>query len=143
VYCPLWIHSTRPYTQPSSLCGNKEAVTWSCAWSKAWNLAQRLDSPPWQCSSSQGAPCEAVSGQKIDYWTGTPILFPYLVPNDFWLFQKMKSSLRRLRFQDIEDIQKKKKWRHWKLFHNRSSKNVSNRCKYAGMLAIKIIPGTS
>jgi hypothetical protein len=30
-YCSLWIHSTRPNSQPSLLCGNTEAVTWSCA----------------------------------------------------------------------------------------------------------------
>jgi hypothetical protein len=33
---------------------------------KAWTLAQRLGSPPWQCSSSQGGLCQAVSGPKID-----------------------------------------------------------------------------
>jgi hypothetical protein len=33
---------------------------------------------------------------------------PDLVPNDFWLFPKIKSALKGLRFQDIEDIQKKK-----------------------------------
>jgi hypothetical protein len=29
-YCSLWIHSTRPNSQPSLLWGNTEAVTWSC-----------------------------------------------------------------------------------------------------------------
>jgi hypothetical protein len=31
-----------------------------------------------------------------------------MVPNDFWLFPKIKSALNGRRFQDIEDIQKKK-----------------------------------
>jgi hypothetical protein len=29
----------------------------------------------------------------------------YLVPNDFWLFPKIKCTLERVRFPDIEDIQ--------------------------------------
>jgi len=41
-------------SQPSLLCGNNEAVMWSCAQKKAWTLAQQLDFPPCQCSSSQG-----------------------------------------------------------------------------------------
>jgi hypothetical protein len=30
-----------------------------------------------------------------------------LVPDDFWLFPKIKSVLKGRRFQDIEDVQKK------------------------------------
>jgi hypothetical protein len=30
-YCSLSIHLTRPNSQPSLLCGNTEAITWSCA----------------------------------------------------------------------------------------------------------------
>jgi hypothetical protein len=33
-----------------------------------------------------------------------PPYSPDLVPNDFWLFQKIKSALKERRFQDIEDI---------------------------------------
>jgi len=32
---------------------------------------------------------------------------PDLVPNDLWLFPKIKSALKGWRFQDVEDIQKK------------------------------------
>jgi hypothetical protein len=42
-----------------------------------------------------------------------------------WLFPKIKSALKQRRLEDFEDIQKKK-WLHWKLFHNRCSKNISN-----------------
>jgi hypothetical protein len=31
---------------------------------KAWTLAQQLDSPPWQCSSSQGSFCQLDSGGR-------------------------------------------------------------------------------
>jgi len=37
---------------------------------------------------------------------GHPLYSPNLAPNDFWLFLKMKSTLRGKRFQDIEHIQK-------------------------------------
>jgi hypothetical protein len=43
---------------------------------------------------------------------------PDLVPNDFWLFPKIKSAL---------------KGRKWNPFHNRSSRNVSN----SGSISIK------
>jgi histone-lysine N-methyltransferase SETMAR len=34
---------------------------------------------------------------------------PDLAPNDFWLFPEIKSALKGRKFQDVEDIQKKKK----------------------------------
>jgi hypothetical protein len=33
-HCSLSIHSTRPNSQPSLLCGNTEAVKWSCAYKR-------------------------------------------------------------------------------------------------------------
>jgi hypothetical protein len=33
-----------------------------------------------------------------------PTYFPDLAPNNFWLFPKIKSALKRRRFQDIEDV---------------------------------------
>jgi hypothetical protein len=45
-----------------------------------------------------------------------------------------KSALKGQRFQDTEDIQKKKKWQwHWKLFQNKSSKNVSKSGSITGL----------
>jgi hypothetical protein len=41
------VHSFQKVSQPSLLCENTEALTWSCAWKKAWNLVQRLDSNFW------------------------------------------------------------------------------------------------
>jgi hypothetical protein len=37
-----------------------------------------------------------------------PPYSPDLVPHDIWLFSKVKSALNVWRFQDTEDIQKKK-----------------------------------
>jgi hypothetical protein len=50
-----------------------------------------------------------------------PAISPDLAPNFFGTFPKMKSALEGWIFQGTEDNQKM--WRrHWKLFHNRSSK---------------------
>jgi hypothetical protein len=47
-----------------------------------------------------------------------PTYSPDLAQNDFWLFPKIKSTLKVWRFHNHKDIQ----WQwHLKLFHNRSS----------------------
>jgi hypothetical protein len=68
-------------------------------------LAQRLDSLPSQNSCSQGALCQAVSGQKTITEIQHPPYSPDLAPNNFWLFPKIKSALKERIFQDIKDIQ--------------------------------------
>jgi hypothetical protein len=57
---------------------------------KSWNLVQLLESPPWHYSSSQGAHCQAVSGLKIDYYNGTPTLFPLFFSE--WLLAVFKNK---------------------------------------------------
>jgi hypothetical protein len=60
-----------------------------------------------------------------------PSYSPHFALNCFWLFPKIKSALKGWNFLDNEYI---KKWRHWKLFHNRSSKNsVSNSGSIVGL----------
>jgi hypothetical protein len=49
-----------------------------------------LDSPSWQCSSSQGALCGAVSGPQIDYWKETLTLFSWFVSK--WLVSVSKNN---------------------------------------------------
>jgi len=49
--------------------------------------------------------CQQVSGPKINYWNGTPILFYRFCYKWLWLFLKIKSVLSGRRFEDIEDIQ--------------------------------------
>jgi hypothetical protein len=71
------MHKAKQSTKLTSLYGNIEADTWRCAQKKSWTLAQWLNFPPWQCSSSQGALCQAVLGPKLDYWNGIPTLFPW------------------------------------------------------------------
>jgi len=47
---------------------------------KGLNLGPMIGFSPLTMPSSQGALCQAVSGpkiyEKINYWNGTPILFP-------------------------------------------------------------------
>jgi hypothetical protein len=54
-----------------------------CVEKKPWSLAQRLDSPPWHCSRLHGVLCQALSGQKFDYWNRTSISFPWF--GSVWL----------------------------------------------------------
>jgi hypothetical protein len=89
--CSLWTHSTRPNSQPSLLYGNKEVVTWNGMQRNAWTLARRLESPPWQCSSSQGSIYQAFSGQIIDYWNGTPTLLLWF--GSEWLVAVSKNKV--------------------------------------------------
>jgi len=70
-------------------------------------VAQWLDSPPWHCSSSQGTVKQFLAQKSITKMEHPPYS-PDLVPHDIWLFSKVKSALNVWRFQDTEDIQKKK-----------------------------------
>jgi hypothetical protein len=67
-----------------------------------------LDSPPGQRSSAQCTIGSTVSGKKQQ----SPVLHhapysPDLAPCDFFLFPKLKNSLKGTHFQSIEDIQRK------------------------------------
>jgi len=90
--------------QPSLLCRNIEAITWSCSYKKALTFAQWLDSP-WQCSSSQCAVKQFLAQKSITEMEHPPYS-PDLAPNDFWLLPKIKSALKGQRFQDNEDKKK-------------------------------------
>jgi hypothetical protein len=57
------------------------------------------------------------------------------------LFPKMKPALKGRIFQDIENIQEM--WWNWKVFHNRSSRNVSNSGNIVGLIAQLLKGGTS
>jgi hypothetical protein len=86
------VHSFHRVKQPTKL------ITWEY-WSgdvklcvqKAWTLAQRLNSPLWKCSSSQGALCQAVFGPKIDYCNVTPTLFLWF--GSEWLLAVSKNKV--------------------------------------------------
>jgi hypothetical protein len=77
-YCSLRIHFTfHKAIQSTQLIMCKYWSGYAKLYlEKAWNLAQRLDIPPWQCSSSEGALCQVVSVPTIDYWKWTRTLFP-------------------------------------------------------------------
>jgi hypothetical protein len=53
-----------------------------------------------------------------------PHCFPDLAQNDFQLFPQTKFALKGRMW-----------WWHWKLFHNRSSRNVSNSHSLIGLSA--------
>jgi hypothetical protein len=68
-------------------------------------LAQRLDSPPWQCSSSNGS-VKLFLVQKPITEMEHAHPSPDLTPNYLWLFPKIKSVWKVWRFQDV-DIKKR------------------------------------
>jgi hypothetical protein len=86
-YCSLWIHSTRPDNYMEILKRLHEALNRK----KAWNLVLRLDSPPWQCSSSQGALCQAVSAQKSITEIEHPPYYPEI--DSEWLVAVSKNKV--------------------------------------------------
>jgi len=54
--------------------------------------------------TSQGTVCEAFSGPKTITEMEHPHSFPDLSLNDFWLFPKIKSALKKRRLEDTVDI---------------------------------------
>jgi hypothetical protein len=53
-----------------------------------------------QCSSSQGALCQEVPGPKIDYWSGTPTLFPWFSCKWLVPVSELKPASMGQRFKD-------------------------------------------
>ena len=64
-----------------------------------------LDVAPRQCAGSRVTPHPQLSGKTSDIRCAPPPYSPDLVPADFFLFPKLKNTLKRRRFQTIEEIQ--------------------------------------
>jgi hypothetical protein len=64
-----------------------------------------------------------------------PPYSPDLVPNDFWLFPKTNSTLKRRRYQDIEDIQNSVTMALKAISQHEFQKNVSNNGRIIGLRA--------
>jgi hypothetical protein len=75
--------------------------------------------------------CQAVSGQKIDHWNRIPTLFTLFCSE--WLMAVSKNRICPKEMKISGYWRHKKIWQHWKLFHNRSSKNVSNSGSILGL----------
>jgi len=73
---------------------------------KAWTLAQQLDFPPWRRTTHKGLYVKQFLAQRSITEMQHPPYSPALSPYDFWLFVKIKSALKRRRFQDIKNIRK-------------------------------------
>jgi hypothetical protein len=110
---------------------------------KGRNFFQRSDSPSWQCSSSQGALCWAVTDPKIDCWNGTPILFPWFGSEWLQAIPSNKVCSKGTKTSGYWRHLKGKMWRrHWKLFHDRCSKNVSSSGSIVGLSAQMLMGST-
>jgi len=100
-----------------------EAVCWSSDW-----ILHHDNSPAHKALSVKW-----FLAQKSVTEMEHPPYSPDLALNDFWLFPKIKSALKVWRFQDIEDFQNIWWW-HWKPFHNRTTRNVSNSGSIIGLV---------
>ena len=63
-----------------------------------------LDVTPQQCASSHVTPHLQLSGKTSDIVVPHPPYSPDLAPADFFLFPKLKTTLRGHRFQTIGEI---------------------------------------
>ena len=61
-----------------------------------------------------------------------PPYSPDLAPCDFFLFPRMKRDLKEKRFQNVEEVRKKRR-RHWRLSLCKSSRTVLNNGKGGGI----------
>jgi hypothetical protein len=120
-YCSLRIHSASPkkatkliiwkyWSGYVKLCGKKRHEVWPNDW-----ILLHDNSPAHKALSVK----QFLAQKSITEMNTQPISLT-------WLFPKIRSALKGRRFRDIEDPQKKMSRWHWKVFHNRSSKNVSN-----------------
>jgi hypothetical protein len=101
MYCSLSIHSTRPNSQPSLLCGNNEAVLRRCE-EKKFNLSPNHLILHYDNAQAYKALFSRSFWPKnrLLKWNTHPISL------DFWLFPKRNSDLKERIFQDIEYINK-------------------------------------
>ena len=63
-----------------------------------------LDVAPRQCAGSRVAPHPQLSGKTADIRRPHPPYSPDLAPADFFLFPKLKATLKGSRFQTVEEI---------------------------------------
>ena len=67
-------------------------------WSMFWTACNKQNT--WECWM-----CTGCSQQRLVAQVTQPPYSPDLVPCDFWLFPKLKSPLKKRRFQTIDEIQ--------------------------------------
>jgi hypothetical protein len=100
-------HSTKPNSQPYLLfiCGHIEAVN-----VKLCRRRPELLPSDWflhnSASAHKALSVKQFLPQKLSTEVEHPSYSPYLAQNDFWLFPKIKSTLKGRRFQDTDNVQK-------------------------------------
>jgi hypothetical protein len=69
---------------------------------------QLIDLSSRQFTCSPGTLFEGVFSRETNNCAATPSLLPYLARNDFFVFLKMKETLRGRQFDDTDDIRSNK-----------------------------------
>jgi hypothetical protein len=90
-YHPLWIHFTKPNSEPSLLCGNTEAVTCSYSMEKGLSFGPVIGFST--MTMLQFTRCSLWSS----FWPQKSIIekeHPPYSPDNFWLFAEIKFCLK-------------------------------------------------
>jgi len=100
---PTWICTKWSDGKQTVLPGSFSAFEGRCAQEEAWIVGKvDLDVAPRQCAGSRVAPRQQLSGKTSDIRCTSSTLFSGLSPSKFFLFPKLKTTLKRRRFQTIE-----------------------------------------
>jgi len=132
-FCSFWIHFTRLNSQTGLLCGNNVVVTWNCAQKKAWTWASE-----WILYHDNAAAHKELCFKQ--FLAQKSITEMNAHPEWLLATSKNKVCLKGSKISGYWNIQNKW-WQHWKPFHNRSSKYVSNSGSIVG-LSIQIMHAT-
>ena len=101
-HCPSWICITWSGGKQTVVPGRFSAFEGCCAQEEAWIVRKPdLDVTPRQCASSCVAPHLQLSGKTSDICCAHPPYSPDLAPADFFLFPKLKTTLKGCCFQTI------------------------------------------
>ena len=106
-HCPSRICTTWSDGKQTVVPGSFSAFEGCCAQDEAWIVGKPgLDVAPRQCAGSHVPPYPQLSGKTSDIRCAPSTLSPDLDPADFFLFPKLKTTLKWRRFQTTEEIKK-------------------------------------
>ena len=105
-HCPSWICTTWSDGKQTVLPGSFSAFEGCCAQEEAWIVGKPdLDVAPRQFAGSHSLLIRSHLAKHQTSIVPHPPCSPDLAPADFFLFPKLKTTLKGRRFQTIEEIQ--------------------------------------
>ena len=106
-HCPSRICITWSDGKLTVVPGSSGALEGCCAQEEAWIVGkQDLEVAPRQCAGSRIAPHPQLSGKNQTSVMPHPPYSPDLAPAEFFLFSKLKTTLKGRRFKTTEEFRK-------------------------------------